>query len=389
MSRQIEEMSSEAKVAGAVVGLTIVLSTFAALLWGGSVFMEPELLRDIGGSFQPTTPTIGQPQFSGTIFEASQNGTVQDVQNFLNNGISVNAKDENGDTPLHRAALNRNVEVIHFLFSKGADVNVKNSSGCTPFDIATNDGNTGAVEYLATIGTILAITGQTQPPSSQPLQPQSFVEPLLSSTSPSVTIPSQNRFRFTVAEQAKIDRFCARYGSDIKAVDETDMTLLHRAILNSEGIEVIKYLVAIGADVNAQNNRYRASPLWQAVFTNNFEVVKFLVENDADPNVKSANNQTPLELARERGTPTMIQYLSGKSPASNQSTAQPQRSSTPTASTPPMTVQQTPQGGVQIPGRRGGTVDIGPDGAGITGPRGNQLSIDPNGRIQFRPRQQR
>jgi hypothetical protein len=53
MSRQTEEMSKGAKVAGTVVGLTIVLSTFAALIFAGSLAMEPELLRDFGVSLQP------------------------------------------------------------------------------------------------------------------------------------------------------------------------------------------------------------------------------------------------------------------------------------------------------------------------------------------------
>ena len=86
--------------------------------------------------------------------------------------------------------------------------------------------------------------------------------------------------------------------------------------------------------------------------------------------------------------PSQPQPVSGKNPASNQPTPQTRRATnTPTVPPSPTAARQTPQGGVQIPGRRGGTVDINQDGAGITGPRGNQISIDPNGNIRLRPRQ--
>ena len=44
----------------------------------------------------------------------------------------VNAPDERGDTPVHRAADRRLTTVVQFLGEQGADVNVKNKSGQTP-----------------------------------------------------------------------------------------------------------------------------------------------------------------------------------------------------------------------------------------------------------------
>lgn len=51
MSRQIEEISSEAKVAGAVVGIAIVLSAFATLIFGGS-YVTGMQAEDVQRSFR-------------------------------------------------------------------------------------------------------------------------------------------------------------------------------------------------------------------------------------------------------------------------------------------------------------------------------------------------
>ena len=49
-------------------------------------------------------------------------------------GADVNAKDEDENTPLHRAAYYGHKEIVVLLIAKGADVNVKNDVGYTPLD---------------------------------------------------------------------------------------------------------------------------------------------------------------------------------------------------------------------------------------------------------------
>ncbi|EAX73956.1 ankyrin repeat protein, putative [Trichomonas vaginalis G3] len=43
---------------------------------------------------------------------------------------------QDGETPLHLAALQDNIEIVELLLSHGADVNEKNSKGETPLHIA-------------------------------------------------------------------------------------------------------------------------------------------------------------------------------------------------------------------------------------------------------------
>ena len=47
-------------------------------------------------------------------------------------GISVNAQDENGYSPMHAAASYGEIAIIHFLLSNGADINIRDGDGDTP-----------------------------------------------------------------------------------------------------------------------------------------------------------------------------------------------------------------------------------------------------------------
>ena len=51
-------------------------------------------------------------------------------------GADVNAKDENGWTPLHHAATWDSKEIVELLIAKGADVNAKNDDESTPLHYA-------------------------------------------------------------------------------------------------------------------------------------------------------------------------------------------------------------------------------------------------------------
>jgi ankyrin repeat protein len=46
-----------------------------------------------------------------------------------------------------------------------------------------------------------------------------------------------------------------------------------------------------------------------AVISNNVELVKLLLANDADPNIKNQYNQTPLERARKENRTEIIAIL--------------------------------------------------------------------------------
>jgi len=83
-------------------------------------------------------------------------GSNLEMVNFLvQNGANINDKDEDGTTPLMRAirfgsqfATHDGLDVIQFLVESGANVNDKNKSGETPLSLAKQRGNAEIVNLL-------------------------------------------------------------------------------------------------------------------------------------------------------------------------------------------------------------------------------------------------
>jgi len=65
---------------------------------------------------------------------------------------NVNARKEDGNTPLHMAAIRDNVPLAELLLAHGADVNAKNEDGNTPLHLAAYRGNVPLAELLLAHG---------------------------------------------------------------------------------------------------------------------------------------------------------------------------------------------------------------------------------------------
>jgi hypothetical protein len=73
------------------------------------------------------------PAFCGEIHDAAEAGDMAKVKALLKkNSKLVSSKDNDGDTPLHIAALNGHKDMLELLLANKADVNAKNKNGRTP-----------------------------------------------------------------------------------------------------------------------------------------------------------------------------------------------------------------------------------------------------------------
>ena len=117
--------------------------------------------------------------------------------------------------------------------------------------------------------------------------------------------------KFTAAEQAEIDRFFARYGRDIKRMDEDGETLLHIAVVGGWDVAVTQALITAGANVNAKNMA-GSTPLHDAPFAKSIAVVQFLVARGAHVNAKNSNGLTPLHNAALAENVEVAQFLISK-----------------------------------------------------------------------------
>ena len=74
------------------------------------------------------------------------------VEELLDNGADVNAKANDGSTPLHLAVEHNFLAVVALLLEYGADINAKDDWGLTPWDLAQQNRQPEIVELLRGTG---------------------------------------------------------------------------------------------------------------------------------------------------------------------------------------------------------------------------------------------
>jgi len=154
------------------------------------------------------------------LHDAVEAGDRAKVEALLAKGADVNRKNEDGETPLHRAA-SRDIGIVELLLARGANVNAKNKFGSTPLHRAAISGDTRTVELLL-----------------------------------------------------------AR-GADINAKDQSGQTPLHNAVYGRK--DNVELLLAKGADINAKDTQ-GGTPLNLASKTGNTGIADLLLARGADIN---------------------------------------------------------------------------------------------------------
>jgi len=111
---------------------------------------EAKPVEPVAEAAKPEPTGVKAPD--NLIRKAVRDGNIEAVKQYLDAGTDVNAKDENGVTPLHQAAFYGQKEVVELLIAKGADVNAKEEDGWTPLHFAAMEGHTKVAELLITAG---------------------------------------------------------------------------------------------------------------------------------------------------------------------------------------------------------------------------------------------
>jgi ankyrin repeat protein len=91
------------------------------------------------------------------LVQAAEIGNLTGVQNALNDGADVNAKNDLGLTVLMRASFGgytngSYAEIVKLLLAKGADINIKGKEGLTALMEASSGGNAEVVKLLLAKG---------------------------------------------------------------------------------------------------------------------------------------------------------------------------------------------------------------------------------------------
>ena len=97
-------------------------------------------------------------------------------------------------------------------------------------------------------------------------------------------------------------------GANMHYTNEDGVSVLDEAI-ESKNLEIVKFLVESGIDVNATKRGSGFTPLMVATTLGNSELVEFLLQNGAKREVKDNNNLTALDYAIKTGQKKIIPLL--------------------------------------------------------------------------------
>jgi len=98
-------------------------------------------------------PGTARSPENDALLRASRTGHADTVKSLLNSpGVNVNARDENGSTPLIEAARGGHDDVVESLLIARADVMAKDKQGKTALMYASEGGHTESVRLLRQAG---------------------------------------------------------------------------------------------------------------------------------------------------------------------------------------------------------------------------------------------
>ncbi len=217
-----------------------------------------------------------------TLLHYAVTGNATDVIAYLLDlNISVNIKDQYGETPLFDCVRKGKLHTAKLLISKYANVNIENRHKECPIHLAAAKGELDMIKLLVESGAFL--NKETQE-GRLPIH-----------------------YAILAGQTEMIDYLLkiSRQSFDLK--DAYGNTFLHYATKTSNTKMIQKFLDA-GLDPNALNSIFE-TPIFNAIRFGTIDTVKILLNYDAYLDVKNRRYETPMDTALIFNKHDIIDYL--------------------------------------------------------------------------------
>lgn len=214
-----------------------------------------------------------------SIHACAQHGDVDGVRAHLDSGVDVHARDDNGVTPLHWAAINGHIACCALLLARGADVNCSGGTlNATPMHWCTRQGQLHVMSFLLEHGADpLRLDGQGYH---------------------ALHLATHSSLVMSLVFLLQLDAFQACAALD--RPDSQGHTALMWAAFQGDALSV-DVLLQHGADVHLADMDGLTPLHWAAVHGNRL-CVRYIVEAGGELSAREHKGKTPAELARELGT---------------------------------------------------------------------------------------
>jgi ankyrin repeat protein len=202
------------------------------------------------------------------IFEAITAGDLERVRNIINtHPAAVQARNDNGDSPLLAALYAGQAEISSYLMSKAPSLTIYEAAATGRIERVKE-----LLEEDPRLLNYLSHDGWT------PLHLAAFFG------------------------QSLVVEFLIDLGADMHAVSQNSNTAmpLHSALASGKA-DVALLLIEKGADISAAQLTHGYTPLHYAAASGLETVGRKLLEMGADPNVAALDGKTPIDMATEKG----------------------------------------------------------------------------------------
>lgn len=246
-----------------------------------------------------------------SIPEAAEAGNVEVLAARIKEGANVNQIDEHGNCPLHLAAQKNATECLALLLQAGADPLVRNAEGKTAIQLVTAPDTVRVLrDAMAQRRLEIEICRAVANGNLRPLRtvlnnPQRKFNPNILDESNSMSL------LMLACSQGDVElvKTLIAAGADVNYISAKRRSVLHIAVDHNQPA-VVTALLAAGANPMQQAGN-SAMPIHDAVWNNRVECVKALLPAYKSINYSpdGAHNGLPLNLAIDRGWTTIIQLF--------------------------------------------------------------------------------